>query len=183
MSDNPPRLAIVDVGLAAGSLTSALCRVASRRAVESGLMCTDLSVEKSRVLPFGEEGSSGAVILSQALAAAEGVLIAFPVYNFNMNASLKSLIEHCSRDLGGKVVGIMATAGGRFGYMSMLSVIQTLMLDVRCWIVPRQVYAVSEDFRDGSIVSADVERRVYELVDCVATATWRMRQTPPSWEK
>ena len=46
------------------------------------------------------------------LSEAHGVILCFPVYNFNMNATLKAVIEHCGPAMAGKVVGLMATAGG-----------------------------------------------------------------------
>ena len=40
----------------------------------------------------------------------------------------------------------MCTAGGNASYMSIMRIANSLMLDFRCLIIPRFVYAVSDDF-------------------------------------
>ena len=40
----------------------------------------------------------------------------------------------------------MCTAGGNASYMSFMRIANSLMLDFRCLIIPRFVYAVSDDF-------------------------------------
>lgn len=177
MTDNqePPRIVVLNAGLAPTGLTRVLTLAALDRIQHHGGAGEHLDVQSDRVLPYGEEGSDGADRIRDGLDRAEGVIICFPVYNFNMNATLKAVIEHCGPALTGKVVGIMATAGGRFGYMSVLSVVQSLMFDLRAWIVPRQVYAVTEDFAGGQIVSDDIRRRVDQLAHDTTDMARRLR--------
>jgi NAD(P)H-dependent FMN reductase len=103
------------------------------------------------------------------LRAATSVLFAVPIYNWDVNAAAKNLIEWVGGELTGKTVGFLCAAGGHHSYMSVLPFANSLMLDYRCWIVPRFVYAVGQDFSDGGLVSEAIDHRVGELVDTVLT--------------
>jgi hypothetical protein len=59
--------------------------------------------------------------------------------------------------------------------MSVLSVVQSLIFDLRAWIVPRQVYAVTEDFEESQIISEDVRRRVDQLAQDTTDMARRLR--------
>lgn len=175
-NDQPaPRIGVLNAGLSPTGLTQILTQAAIESVQSHGGAAELLDVQADRVLPYGEDGSDGAERVRAGFERAEGVIICFPVYNFNMNATLKAVIEHCGPALAGKVVGIMATAGGRFGYMSVLSVVQSLMFDLRAWIVPRQVYAVTEDFADSQIISEDIRRRVDQLAFDTTDMARRLR--------
>jgi len=65
----------------------------------------------------------------------------------------------------GKIVGFLCAAGGDSSYMAPMSFANSLMLDFRCLIIPRFVYATSEDFRDGRLHSQGVRDRIERLGD------------------
>ena len=94
---------------------------------------------------------------------AAGILVAAPVYNFDMNAALKNLVELTGSAWEGKVVGFLNAAGGDTSYMSVMSMASSLMLDFRCVIVPRFVYATGSAFRDGVVSDRKVAGRIDEL--------------------
>ena len=172
-SQQPPRIVVLNAGLSPAGLTQVLTQAALERIGHHGGGGEFLDVQSD--LPYGEPGAEGAGRMRDGLDRAEGIIICFPVYNFNMNATLKSVLEHCGPAMTGKVVGIMATAGGRFGYMSVLSLVQSLMFDLRAWVVPRQVYAVTEDFADNQILNQDIRRRVDQLVHDTTDMARRLR--------
>lgn len=176
---DPPRVAVLNAGLT-GTLTAVLCHSALEAVRRHGGQGALLDVQTYRVLPYGEDGSAGVERIRVGLDSAAGIILAFPVYNFNMNATLKAVIEHCGAEMAGKVVGIMATAGGRFGYMSVLSVVQSLLFDLRAWIVPRQVYAVTDDFDGSAITSDEVRRRVDQLAAATCDMARRLRLDLPA---
>lgn len=175
MTDTAPNIAVLDAGVAPSSLTAVLCQAMGEALRGQGAHALMLEAQAGHLLPFGEGNSDGAERLRDRLAEAHGVILCFPVYNFNMNATLKAVIEHCGPAMAGKVVGLMATAGGRFAYMSVLSVVQSLMFDLRAWIVPRQVYALTEDFDGESIASGEVRERVEQLAAATCDMARRMR--------
>jgi FMN reductase len=99
------------------------------------------------------------------IEAAGGILIAAPVYNFYLNAAVKNLIELTGSAWEDKVVGFLNAAGGYSSYMSVMSIANSLMLDFRCVIVPRFVYAVGSAFRDGAVSDGKVAGRIDELAN------------------
>jgi NAD(P)H-dependent FMN reductase len=97
------------------------------------------------------------------IEAAKGILIAAPVYNFYLNAAVKNLIELTGSAWEDKAVAFLNAAGGYSSYMSVMSVANSLMLDFRCVIVPRFVYAVGSAFRNGTVHDGKVAKRIDEL--------------------
>lgn len=95
--------------------------------------------------------------------AAQGILVAAPIYNYSTNAALKNLIELTGRAWEGKIVGFLCAAGGMASYMSVMGIANSLMLDFRAVIVPRFVYASGAAFDAASIVDSEVARRVEQL--------------------
>lgn len=102
--------------------------------------------------------------LSGPLHQATHILFAVPIYNYDVNAAAKQVIEDHGGVLEGKTVGFLCQAGGQRSYMSVLNFANDLMLDFRCWIVPRFVYATGNDF-DGDALGESIQHRVAELVD------------------
>ncbi|HEY5551517.1 MAG TPA: NAD(P)H-dependent oxidoreductase [Opitutaceae bacterium] len=101
--------------------------------------------------------------LSARISGAEGILCAAPIYNYDVNAALKNLVELTGSAWENQVVGFLCAAGGQASYMSAMAFANSLMLDFRCVIVPRFVYSTSRDFsEDGKPVPA-IAKRVEEL--------------------
>lgn len=103
--------------------------------------------------------------LGQSIRDAKAILIASPVYNYDVNSAAKNAVELTGRAWTGKVVGMMLAAGGQGSYMSAMGLANSLMLDFRCIIVPRFLYATGDSF-EGSRVADDVtQQRIELLVD------------------
>jgi NAD(P)H-dependent FMN reductase len=113
--------------------------------------------------------------LTERVREADGVLIAGPVYNYDLNAACKNAIELTGEGWENKVAGFICTAGGPRSYMSVMSLANSLMLDFRCIIVPRFVYVLGTSFRDGVLVDDDVERRLAELCGEIARIAGALR--------
>jgi NAD(P)H-dependent FMN reductase len=122
---------------------------------------------RSLPLPFcdGEVAydHQSVLTLSKTISQARVVIVATPIYNFDASAALKNLIELTGESWENKVVGFLCAAGGSMSYMSVMSMANSLMLDFRCLIIPRIVYATSQDFTDGRLTSSEVRERVREL--------------------
>ena len=86
--------------------------------------------------------------LNKAINAADGILVASPVYNYDMSASAKNMIELTGKAWEDKIVGFLCAAGGMSSYMSVMAYANSLMLDFRSVIIPRFVYATGSAF-DG----------------------------------
>lgn len=101
--------------------------------------------------------------LATKISSAGPILLAVPVYNYDANAAAKNLIELTGRAWTGKVVGFICAAGGQGSYMSIMSLANSLMLDYRCLIVPRFVYATGDHFEEGGAPGEAIIRRTDEL--------------------
>ena len=88
-----------------------------------------------------------------------------PIYNFDVNAAAKNLIELTGSSWSGKVVGFACAAGGKSSYMSVMGVANSLMLDFRAHIIPRFVYATGESFGEASVTDPDLQLRLKEFSD------------------
>ncbi len=108
--------------------------------------------------------------IADSLRTCDAILVAVPIYCFDVNAAAKNLIELTGKAWENKVVGFLCAAGGRSSYMSVMPISNSLMLDFRCIIIPRFVYATGDDFQDDgtddmSVGSDVVKDRIRELAE------------------
>ena len=94
---------------------------------------------------------------------AEGIIMAIPVYNFNVSSGAKNIVELGGRMLYDKTFGFICAAGAKSSYMSVMSLANSLMIDFRCYIIPKFVYATKHDFEDDKITNSDIKERIEEL--------------------
>lgn len=118
-------------------------------------------------LPFCDGKSSYEAPSTKELSAlvneADVILMAAPIYNYDLNAAAKNLVELTGAAWRDKVVGFLCAAGGRGSYMSPIGMANSLMFDFRCLIVPRFVYALGEDFREADRLSEEIDTRIEQL--------------------
>jgi FMN reductase len=103
--------------------------------------------------------------LSRRLGEAAGILIAAPVYTYDLNAAVKNVAELAGSGFEGKVVGFLLAAGGQGSYMAPMGFANSLMLDFRSLILPRFVYALKDAVAAGKVVDAEVDKRIQGLGD------------------
>jgi FMN reductase len=109
-------------------------------------------------------GHANLPLLAAPLQAARVILLATPIYNYDANAAVKNLIELTGKIWENKIVGFLCAAGGPSSYMSVMALANSLMLDFRCLVIPRFVYAHGEDFVDGK-PSAKLAGRIDQLAE------------------
>ncbi len=127
-------------------------------------------------LPFCNAGTSAdhphTIEMKQVIAEAQTVILAVPIYNFDINAVAKNLVELTGKAWNNKLVGFLCVAGGRSSYMSVMNISNDLMLDYRCIIIPRFVYAVGDDFGDDRQPTMHVtSQTILDRLQQLATAT------------
>jgi len=117
-------------------------------------------------IAFSQPGLSE---IQSKLQNASSIVLSGPIYTYGMASSTKNLIELTGRLWAGKPVGLMAAAGGKHSYMAVLGIANSLMLDYRCPIVPRYVYADPSafDLETGNL-SDEISSRIVELVKTVS---------------
>ncbi len=127
-------------------------------------------------LPLCDGGdcySDPAVIsLTEQIKEANSLIIVSPVYNYYLNAAAKNLLELTGSGWDKKVVGFICNAGGKSSYMSVMPFAESIMLDYRCKVIPKFVYATGDAFDGIKVVETDILDRLDELVDsAIAWAT------------
>ena len=104
-------------------------------------------------------------IMKGYIETSSSILLASLIYNFDFNAVAKNLIELTGNSWTDKLIGFISSAGGKGSYMSPMSFINSLMLDFRCIIIPRFVYADKSCFNTDGNINDDTKARIEELVD------------------
>jgi NAD(P)H-dependent FMN reductase len=160
----PVSVLVVSSSLGGNPKSLILAREAHRVLAADGVAASLLDL---RELPFplcgsAESFSDANVARGLAqVAAADGILLATPIYNYDANAVAKNFIELTGKGWENKAVGFLCAAGGASSYMSIMPLANSLMLDFRCVIAPRFVYATGAAFaKDGTITDADILARI-----------------------
>ena len=120
-------------------------------------------------------GMPGSKKLSAAIKAADGVLVAAPIYNYDVAAAAKNMIELAGSAWENKVVGFLCAAGGTASYMSVMAYANSLMLDFRCVIIPRFVFATSDAFDGDNITDKKIIARTEIVADELVRFTKALR--------
>ena len=114
--------------------------------------------------------------LTERVAGAAAILVASPVYNYDLNAAVKNFLELTGSAWEAKAVGFLCAAGGQRSYMSPIGLANSLMFDYRCHIIPRYVYATKEDFTVEREPSEELAGRIRQLaraaVDLASALRW-----------
>lgn len=164
-------LLVISSSLNAESYSRTLAGEALRVLREDGLAHTYLDL-RELPLPFcdGDKayGHPNVGRAKELLASADGMLVATPIYNFDANSVLKNLVELTGKAWENKVVGFLCSAGGGGSFMAIMGLANSLMLDFRCVIVPRFVYATGECFSRESISDPKIVERVAECARATA---------------
>ena len=164
--ENAVRIALVSGSLNPESLSRQMAQHAEKalRALGADVDFIDLQ-EINLPMCDGDSAYSDPEVerTRSRIESVKGILIAAPVYNFYLNAAVKNLIELTGSAWEDKAVGFLNAAGGYSSYMSAMSIANSLMLDFRCVVVPRFVYAVGSAFRNGAISDGKVAERINEL--------------------
>ena len=125
----------------------------------------DGDLEKEQGLP------PGAQRLKDALAEAQGLLIATPENNHSIPAVLKNAIDWASRPpsnaLAGKTAALMAASTGGFGGVRVLMQLRIPMHTLGVWVVPAHVMIAraAEAFDEaGNLRDPEATKQVEGLV-------------------
>ena len=113
--------------------------------------------------------------LNEKLQHFTGFVFATPIYNYTINSTLKSLIEHCGRAFTDKPIGFICTAGGEKSFMSLMPTINSMMLDFRCIVLPRFLYVTSSQFNEDKTISdQDILNRINQFASEITSLTQRL---------
>ena len=111
--------------------------------------------------------NAATISLSETLASVDAILLVSPVYNYDLNAAAKNLIELTGSSWKGKAVGLVCLAGANRSYLAPLAFINSLAIDYRCLVSPRYVYVTRSDFTEGNELPLDGD--IYKRLRFLAT--------------
>jgi NAD(P)H-dependent FMN reductase len=113
--------------------------------------------------------------LKEKVLAAHAILIAVPIYNYDVNAVARGLVELTGSAWEGKLVGFISAAGGKGSYMAPVGLANSLLLHYHCVIVPRLVYATEEQVTPDEIIDPQLATRIAEQADMLIDLGARLR--------
>ncbi|MGF1483964.1 MAG: NADPH-dependent FMN reductase [Opitutales bacterium] len=173
---NAGKLLIISCSLNPGSRSAVLCAELKTCAENLGATVELIDLRETP-LPLCDAsaayGDPAVATLTRKIQAADAVVLGVPIYNYDVNAAAKNLVELTGRDAWtGKAFGMVCAAGGQGSFMSAMGLANSLMLDFRCVFLPRYVYATGAAFEknaDGSqtVKDPEVKARLARLAGAV----------------
>jgi NAD(P)H-dependent FMN reductase len=158
---------VISTSLNPASKSYVLAREAFQQLSDGGHEVEFLDLRKVK-LPFCDGAdcySKPSVARVRAkIEKATTIIVAVPIYNYDCGAAAKNLVELTGRAWTDKTVGFLCAAGGRSSYMSVMAFANSLMLDFRCLVIPRFVYAEGSAFTADTISDETIVERVGEFV-------------------
>lgn len=171
---------VVSASLNPDSNSRLLAREAERVLAADGLAPVFLDL-RDLPLPLCDGNSTyeheNVLKADKFIASADGIIVATPIYNYDANAAVKNLVELTGDAWENKVVGFLCASGGDGSYMSIMALANSLMLDFRCVIVPRFVYATGGAFSGEKIADSQIAARVAECARATARLAAAVRAT------
>lgn len=113
--------------------------------------------------------------VTEQVRRADAIIMAVPIYNYSVSGAAKNLIELTGQAWNDKIVGFLCAAGGRSSYMAVMGIAQSLMLDFRCLIIPRFVYADGSAFVKTEISDDQIVSRLSELTNTTVRLSGAMK--------
>jgi FMN reductase len=169
-----------------GRLNAAIQRVVDRAAATPDVTASLLNLADYRISfadgrPLDRFGDDSARVVG-ALAEADAVLLASPVYRGSFTGALKNLLDLTPVDvLRAKPVGIVAMGATTHHYLGVDWHLRAVLAWFGALVAPTSVYLESAHFRDGGLADAGAEAALADLVaGLVAMAGYaRDRLGPP----
>lgn len=160
---------IIGTSLDPESKSQKLARVALDIACQAGHSAELLDLRDITLPLAGEENcfdDERVVRLKEKMSTFKKFVFCVPVYNYDVSASAKNLLELVGDSwLENTTIGFICAAGGQWSYMSVMSFANSFMLDFRAWVVPRFVYSVSGDWHNGELKNGKVKERIQGLLE------------------
>jgi len=167
MNDQVPSLLIFATSLDPNSKSYILCQSTKEICDKNGIKNELIDLREFQLPNAGRAGSFNNPAISELkdkISSATHIFFGCAIYNYDVSSSAKNLVELVGNSLTEKTVGFLCCAGGDGSYMSVMAFANSLMLDFRCWIIPRFVYATDKSFIAHGTIESDTAKRIAELV-------------------
>jgi FMN reductase len=105
--------------------------------------------------------------MNEIIGQADALIWATPEYHGSFSGAFKNALDLGSfKEYGGKMVGLIGTAGGSMGAGSSLGHLRSVARQLHAWVLPQQVSVSSSSTAldaEGNIIDADIEDRLKAL--------------------
>lgn len=166
-----------------GRLHRALGEATARAADRRALTVRTLDLGALRIAPAdgrppGELGDDTAAAL-EAIATADAVVLATPVYRGSLTGVLKNLLDHVPVEaLRGTPTGIAAMGGSLHHHLGAERHLRDILAFFGAVVAPTAVYVTSADFTDGAPGPA-AAAQLDALLDTLVVLAERLGDAPP----
>ena len=173
-------LAVVGSVTPPGRLNAAIATAVEMAAARQGVSASLLNLADHRVSfadgrPLEGYADDTARIVS-AIAAADAVLLASPVYRASFTGALKNLLDLTPLEsLRAKPVGIVAMGATSHHYLGVDWQLRAVLAWFGALVVPTSVYLESGQFQDGRLADAAAAAALTDLVRALVAMTGHAR--------
>jgi FMN reductase len=116
----------------------------------------------------------------EAIARADGVLLATPVYRGSLTGALKNLLDHVPVPaLDGKPVALVAMGGTAHHFLGADRHLRDVLAFFGALVTPVAAYLTASEFAEGAPSEDAAERLDALLADLVELAAWREGRGEP----
>lgn len=108
---------------------------------------------------------------------AEKIIIATPVYNYDVNAVFKNFIDILSavrsrsNFFKKQVIGMIGAMGSKKSFVSLLPTLSNLQLSLGVYLIPKLVMCTPNDFHENSVIDNFLKERIQNLCDTILNYT------------
>jgi FMN reductase len=151
-----------------GSYTDVAVRLAAEGARKAGARVEQIELSSWKLPPFGGDDDAELIERFRAvIARAQGLILGTPVYHDSLSGVLKNALDALdSKQLGGKVAGLISVGAGRFGHRLALTHLRAILRETNTWVLPREalVFQSPSTFAaDGTVLDEELSRRLEQL--------------------
>ncbi|MBT8163042.1 MULTISPECIES: NADPH-dependent FMN reductase [Arthrobacter] len=189
------KLPVFSCSLDPSSRSRALAHISSDLLKAAGHDAPVLDLAYLELPPFDNDRVFDSPVfrdLHQIVQASDGVILAFPIYNWAPSSTVKSFIEAtgATGDKGqtaawfDKVVTFVCAAGLTHSYMATGILAQSMMYDFKCVLNPYTAYIADRDWETQIELTADRKTRLEKTVTVHAelATLLRNRSYRSDWE-
>ena len=187
------KILCISSGLAPESRSEQLAKLCVTTLLDKGVDTDFISLKDFRLDPFDPHTifeTSNYRELTKRVIAAEGLVLASPVYNWGFSSELKKFIEYVgstdetrTTPLFDKTITLVCSAGLPHSYMAFTPLATSLMMDFKCIINPYTVYVHNRQWEHGVLqkeAKARVEKSMFVMTEI--TALLQRRTYRSEWE-
>ncbi len=151
---------VISSSLAKSSRSFILCSYVCEKLKNNNIDVELVDARNMSLVPCHRDITPDMKELTKKIQKADNYVIGMGVHNYSINDALKIILDACFEDTEGKFFGILCSGGGQKSYLSTMHLTQMCMNEWSMIQLPRVVYAVSSDIKEGKIINEHIHERI-----------------------